>query len=74
MFIYVGVNPQTELLDGLVDLNEQGYVIAGEVMVTVANESHHLGAGDVIHLTAETPSQWKNAGDTPVRLIWFNLP
>lgn len=45
VFIAVGMNPSTELLSGIVQLNEQGYVVAGEDGVT--NRPGFLVAGDI---------------------------
>ena len=36
VFIAVGIIPQTELLDGLADRNDGGYVLAGEDGITSA--------------------------------------
>jgi thioredoxin reductase (NADPH) len=45
VFIAVGVRPKTELLKGLVEMDEAGYVIAGENCVT--NCTGVFAAGDI---------------------------
>jgi thioredoxin reductase (NADPH) len=45
VFFYVGLRPITEFLDGVVKLNEQGYVITDENMATSA--AGIFAAGDV---------------------------
>lgn len=45
IFAAIGMSPKTELLKGLVDLNEQGYVIADETGVT--GKKGFYAAGDV---------------------------
>lgn len=52
---------------------EVGYVLAGQLQVTVNNAIHSAGAGDVIYLTSEIPSQWKNVGSETVRLFWLKV-
>jgi hypothetical protein len=29
--------------------------------------------GDLIYLTSELPSQWKNSGNQTARLLWVNI-
>ncbi len=45
MFIAVGTVPQTELIKGLIDTDEFGYIISDETMVT--NQPGIFTAGDI---------------------------
>jgi transcriptional regulator with XRE-family HTH domain/KaiC/GvpD/RAD55 family RecA-like ATPase len=52
---------------------EVGYVLSGRLQVRVGQAVHTLKAGDVIYLTSEIPSEWKNPGPSPARLFWVNV-
>ncbi|MGD9009725.1 MAG: cupin domain-containing protein [Desulfobacteraceae bacterium] len=52
---------------------EFGYVMEGELEVTVQNASQQLNAGDVIYLTRHIPSQWKNSGKKTAKLLWVKV-
>jgi transcriptional regulator with XRE-family HTH domain len=53
--------------------HEWGYVISGELKVTIGFEEYLLEAGDSISLPSSTPHRLENAGQTPVHAIWFAL-
>jgi transcriptional regulator with XRE-family HTH domain/KaiC/GvpD/RAD55 family RecA-like ATPase len=50
---------------------ETGYLLKGEIQMTVNNIIHSISPGDVICLDKETPSQWKNTGLETARLLWM---
>jgi transcriptional regulator with XRE-family HTH domain/KaiC/GvpD/RAD55 family RecA-like ATPase len=52
---------------------EVGYVLSGRLQVRVGQTVHTLKAGDLIYLTSEIPSEWKNPGPSPARLFWVNV-
>jgi transcriptional regulator with XRE-family HTH domain len=52
---------------------EVGYMLSGRLQVRVGQAVHTLKAGDVIYLTSEIPSEWKNPGPSPARLFWVNV-
>jgi transcriptional regulator with XRE-family HTH domain len=52
---------------------EFGYLMEGELQVTVQNTAYTLSAGDVIYLTRHIPSQWKNSGKRTARLLWIKI-
>ena len=52
---------------------EVGYVLSGRLQVRVGQAVHTLKAGDVIYLTSEIPSEWKNPGPSPARLFWVTV-
>ena len=51
--------------------HEWGYVISGELKVTIGFSDHVLEPGDSISLDSSTPHRLANMGDTPVHAIWF---
>lgn len=52
---------------------EVGYVLAGDLKVTVNSVAHRASAGDVIYLTSDLPSQWENIGSEMCRLFWLKV-
>ncbi len=52
---------------------EYGYVISGELEVTLGFETYRMGAGDSISFDSEVPHRLVNVGDVPVEAIWFDL-
>jgi transcriptional regulator with XRE-family HTH domain len=51
--------------------HEWGYVISGELHVTIGFREYVLEPGDSISLESSTPHRLANHGDTPVHAIWF---
>ena len=52
---------------------EAGYLMAGRLEVVIREQSHRLTAGDLVYLTADTPSCWTNPGREAARLLWLKL-
>lgn len=52
---------------------EMGYMLSGELHTRLGNESHPVRAGDVVYLKSDIPSQWKNTGEAPARLLWLKI-
>lgn len=52
---------------------EFGYLLSGELSLTVNSTDYTLKSGDLIYLTSETPSLWINAGLETARLLWVNI-
>jgi quercetin dioxygenase-like cupin family protein len=50
---------------------DYGYVIGGELEVTLGFESFRMTAGESIAFDAGTPHRLRNVGDTEVVAIWF---
>ncbi|MFZ5451228.1 MAG: helix-turn-helix domain-containing protein [Thermodesulfobacteriota bacterium] len=50
---------------------EIGYVLSGKLQVQVGQAVYNLKTGDVVYLTSEVPSQWKNPGPNVARLLWI---
>jgi transcriptional regulator with XRE-family HTH domain len=53
--------------------HEWGYVISGELHVTIGFEEYLLEPGDAISIDSRIPHRLANLGDTPVHAIWFVL-
>ena len=52
---------------------EIGYVLSGKLQLQVGKAVYNLKTGDVIYLTSEVPSQWKNPGPNVARLLWIKV-
>lgn len=53
---------------------EFGFVLAGELTVTLGGEQFELAIGDSIHYDALQPHAWSNQGNEPCVLIWARSP
>ncbi len=52
---------------------EFGYLLEGRLQVTIKNSPQLLETGDVIYLSRDIPSQWKNLDDQPAKLLWLKF-
>ena len=52
---------------------EIGYLISGKLKVKINKAAYTLRAGDTVYLTTEMPSQWKNPGPEPAKLLWIKV-
>lgn len=52
---------------------EFGFLLTGELQVTINNATHTVSAGDVVYLTRDIPTQWKNTGKETATLLWLKL-
>ncbi|MFZ1983863.1 MAG: helix-turn-helix domain-containing protein [Desulfatitalea sp.] len=52
---------------------EFGYLLEGELEVTIKNTVHAIGPGDVVFLARDVPTQWKNSQERPARLLWLKI-
>jgi transcriptional regulator with XRE-family HTH domain len=50
---------------------EYGYLMAGELVVTLGFRSHRLTAGDSVSFASSTPHSYRNDGTIPAVGIWF---
>jgi transcriptional regulator with XRE-family HTH domain len=53
---------------------EFGFVLKGQLTVTVGEETFVLEAGDSIHYQTIQPHSWRNAGDEECIVIWAVWP
>ena len=52
---------------------EMGYLVEGRLELKIGDRLHRAGPGDVIYLTGELPSQWKNTAKGTARLLWVKI-
>lgn len=52
---------------------EIGYLLSGKLQLKLEKAVYTVHTGDVIYLTLEMPSQWKNPGPAMARLLWLNI-
>ncbi|MGD8383550.1 MAG: helix-turn-helix domain-containing protein [Syntrophobacterales bacterium] len=52
---------------------EIGYLLSGRLQVKYAKAAYSLRSGDVIYLTSEMPTQWKNPGPGVAKLLWIKV-
>lgn len=53
---------------------EVGYVMEGEIELTVDGRTYRATAGDSFHFRSELPHGYRNVGSKPARVIWINTP
>ena len=53
---------------------EVGYVLDGEIELTVDGRHYRAKAGDSFHFRSELPHGYRNVGAKPARVIWINTP
>ena len=51
---------------------ENGYILSGELQVTIGGETFMLSAGDSIGFDSSIPHVLRNVGDVTVEGIWVN--
>ena len=52
---------------------EVGYLLSGKLQLKLEKAVYTIRSGDVIYLTTEMPSQWRNPGPGVARLIWIKV-
>ena len=52
---------------------EFGYVLEGRLQTEIKHVVYDVKAGDIVYLTADIPSHWKNPGPGPARLLWLKI-
>jgi len=52
---------------------ELGYLLKGTLQFKMKNSTYTVRSGEVIYLTRDVPTQWKNPGPGPARLLWIKL-
>jgi len=53
--------------------DEFGYLMSGELEVSIGTKVHTLQKGDSVCLTSDIPSQWKNSGPDRAVLLWIKI-
>ncbi len=52
---------------------ELGYVLSGRLQMKLKKAVSQVRTGDLIYLTTDIPSQWKNPGPGVARLLWIKI-
>jgi transcriptional regulator with XRE-family HTH domain len=75
MFVRYEVGGSSTLEDRLIRHSgtEYGYILRGELEVTLGFETYRMSAGDSISFDSARPHRLANVGDEPVEAIWVNL-
>lgn len=50
---------------------EYGYVISGELEITLGFDTYQVKAGDAVSFNSQIPHRLRNTGSVPVEAIWF---
>jgi transcriptional regulator with XRE-family HTH domain len=53
---------------------EVGFVVEGQLELTISNEKHLLRAGDSFYFPSNLPHAYRNPGKTRMRAVWINTP
>lgn len=53
---------------------EIGYVVRGELLLTVAGITHHLYSGDSFFFLSRLEHDYSNPGTTVTEVVWINTP
>ena len=53
---------------------EVGYVLEGTIELTLGDERHTLGEGDVFTFSSHIPHGYRNCGTGVARILWVNSP
>jgi transcriptional regulator with XRE-family HTH domain len=52
---------------------EIGYLLSGKLQLKLQKAVYTVRTGDIIYLTSEIPSQWRNPGPGVARLLWMKI-
>ena len=53
---------------------EVGYVIEGELELSIGADTYLLGPGDTFYFSSDVPHSYRNAGSGVARILWVNTP
>jgi len=53
---------------------ELGYMLEGEIELTVGGRRYRAGVGAAFHFRSELPHSYRNVSDRPARVIWVSTP
>ncbi len=70
----IEIPPKTNLPHFFIHKGEElGYLLSGRLQIELSKDVYSVRAGDVIYLTSDMPSQWKNPGPHTAKLFWVKL-
>ncbi|MET4575167.1 cupin domain-containing protein [Ottowia thiooxydans] len=52
---------------------EAGYVLAGEIVLNIAETEYRLAVGDSFRFSSTTPHAFRNVGNTLAEVVWVNV-
>jgi transcriptional regulator with XRE-family HTH domain/KaiC/GvpD/RAD55 family RecA-like ATPase len=52
---------------------EIGYLLSGKLQLKLEKAVYTVRTGDVIYLTSEMPTQWRNPGPAVAKLLWIKI-
>ena len=52
---------------------EAGYLLKGELRLTMDNRQQSIRAGEIVFLARGIPSGWEKKGKVPARMLWITL-
>ena len=52
---------------------EFGYLLSGKLQLKLEKDVYKVQAGDMVYLTSQMPSQWKNLSHEKARLLWLKI-
>ncbi|MCJ7774105.1 MAG: cupin domain-containing protein [Desulfobacterales bacterium] len=52
---------------------EVGYLLSGDLNVTIENRTQTVHPGDTHCFTSKIPSQWENTGEETARIFWVKV-
>jgi transcriptional regulator with XRE-family HTH domain len=50
---------------------EYGYLVSGELVLTLGFDDYRLGPGDAVNFPSTTPHRYRNDGELPAVGVWF---
>ena len=50
------------------------YIVQGQLLITIAGETHELHAGDSLSFKSHLPHRWYNTGNGETKVIWTLSP
>lgn len=69
------VQPGGKKVDNITHQGEAtGYLIEGEIELTIDGQIYRMTAGDSFFFKAYLPNSYRNTGDRVARIIWVNTP
>jgi quercetin dioxygenase-like cupin family protein len=51
-----------------------GFVLQGELEITVADQTIRVGAGDSFFFLSHLPHGYRNIGSVDAQILWVNTP
>jgi uncharacterized cupin superfamily protein len=53
---------------------EFGYVLEGQIELSVGGRRYRIGEGDSFHFRSERAHSYRNVGKKKARILWLNTP